>query len=71
MQLNTQQKRQIYDDGYLVVRGAVSRLMTDAARQAINHYLGANGLPPDELQKFAAQTYCPGPDPRPGDYGPL
>ncbi|GAB4457874.1 MAG: hypothetical protein OHK0029_18280 [Armatimonadaceae bacterium] len=59
MELNRAQKRQMYDDGYLVVRGAVPRLMIEEARRAINHYLGANGLHPDDLKKFSAQSYCP------------
>jgi hypothetical protein len=59
MQLNTQQKQQIYKDGYVVVPGAVPKLMVQEARRAINHNLGTAGMPPDELAKMGATTYCP------------
>lgn len=59
MELNRTEKRQIYDDGYVVVPGVVPGRMVEEARRAINHYLGSRGLPPDELSKYAAQTYCP------------
>lgn len=60
MELNRQQRQQIYDDGYLVIPGAASRLMVDEARRAINHHLGSEGMPPDQLGKMSATTYCPG-----------
>jgi hypothetical protein len=58
MKLNTQQLQQIHDDGYLVLKGMVPRVMVDAARQAINHHMGEYGMPPDELNTYRAQTYC-------------
>jgi hypothetical protein len=60
MQLNRQQKQQLYEDGYLVIPGVIPRLMVDEARRAINHHLGTEGMPPDELPKMGATTYCPG-----------
>lgn len=59
MQLNRAQKQQMYDAGYLIIRGAVPRLMIEEARRAVNHYLGEYGLPADELKRFGAQTFCP------------
>jgi hypothetical protein len=59
MQLNRVQKQQMYDAGYLVIRGAVPRLMIEEARRAVNHYLGEQGLPTEELKKMGAQTFCP------------
>jgi hypothetical protein len=60
MQLNRQQKEQLYGDGYLVIPGVAPRLMVEEARRSINHHLGAEGMPPDELPKMSATTYCPG-----------
>ena len=59
MHLNTQQKQQIYHDGYVVIPGAVPRLMVDEARRAIHHNLGTEGMHPDQLATMGAQTYCP------------
>ena len=47
------------DDGYLIVRNCVPREVVDRARQAINHHLGDQGMPPDKLREYAAQSYCP------------
>ncbi len=58
MKLNSKQLRQMHDDGYLVLKGMVPRVMVDAARQAINHHIGEYGMPPDELNTYRAQTYC-------------
>lgn len=59
MRFTRQQKQDFHRDGYLVVRGAVAPARIDAARAAINHDLGTNGMHPDELQKFSASSYCP------------
>jgi len=59
MELNSTQKRQMFNDGYVVVKGVIPPVMVEAARRSINHSLGTNGLHPDELTKFAAQSYCP------------
>jgi hypothetical protein len=58
--LTEDQKRQMFLEGYTVVRGAVPPVMVDAARRAIHHDIATNGLPPDKLAQYAAQTYCPG-----------
>jgi hypothetical protein len=58
MKLNSVQLQQMHDDGYLVLKGMVPRVMVDAARQAINHHMGEYGMPPDELNTYRAQTYC-------------
>jgi hypothetical protein len=59
MELTTAQRRQMYEDGYLVIPGAVPPLMVEEARRLINHSLGNVGMPPDDLRKMAATTYCP------------
>lgn len=58
MQLTPLQMRDFHEDGYVVLRGAVSRLQVEAARKAINHSLGYEGLPPDDLPRMRAQSYC-------------
>jgi len=58
--LNPQQKRELVQDGYTVIRGAVPGVMIEAARKAVNRHLGDEGIPPDQLDKFRAQSYCPG-----------
>lgn len=58
MQFNRQQMRQMHDDGYLVVRGAIPRVMVDEARRAINHDLGTAGMPTAEMQRMGATSYC-------------
>lgn len=39
MQMTQAQKRQFYEDGYVLVRGAVPKLMADQARKAINFHM--------------------------------
>lgn len=60
MQLTNDQKRAMYKDGYVTVRGAVPKVMIEEARRAINHHLGSKGLPPDDLPRMSATSYCPG-----------
>jgi len=59
MHLSPLQMQDFHRDGYVVVRSAVPRLMTDAALYAINHSLGYEGLAFDDLPTFRAQSYCP------------
>lgn len=59
MELTNEQKRAIYENGYVHLPGIVPReLMRDALR-AINSSLGNEGIDPSQLQKFRAQSYCP------------
>jgi len=60
MELAVSQLRQFRDDGYLVLRQAVPGLLVQRAIRAINHHLGSEGMPPDELPRFRAGSYCPG-----------
>ena len=46
MQMTPAQKRQFYRDGYVLVRGAVPKLMADDARRAINRHMGSRPLAP-------------------------
>ena len=36
MQMTQTQKRQFFEEGYLIVRGAIPKLMVEQARKAIN-----------------------------------
>lgn len=60
MELTTQQKQAFRDNGYVKLPGVVPAEMVGRARQAINAYLGQNGMDPAALTKYRAQTYCPG-----------
>lgn len=58
MQLTTTQKRKFYEDGYLHVPDVVPNVMVDAALQAINACVG-QGMDPEQMVKYRAQSYCP------------
>ncbi|MCZ7646445.1 MAG: phytanoyl-CoA dioxygenase family protein [Planctomycetota bacterium] len=57
MELSFQQKMEIYELGYTVLRNAVPRIMVDQALRAINHSLG-EGLPKEEIQILRSRSYC-------------
>lgn len=57
--LNEEQRRQIFDDGYTLIRGAVPSAKVQTALRAINASLGEHGIDPARLTTFRAQTYCP------------
>ena len=59
MELTPKQKREFYEEGYLVVRDAVPRIMVDASRHVINHSLGSEGMNKDDLPAFRSRSYCP------------
>jgi len=48
----------MYEDGYVVLRDAIPRLMARHARRAINASLGKRGMHPDELPEMRSRTYC-------------
>jgi hypothetical protein len=58
MELTYAQKEQIYERGFVKVAGVVPRVMVEGALRAINHSIG-NGMHPDQMTKFRAQSYCP------------
>jgi Phytanoyl-CoA dioxygenase (PhyH) len=57
--LTPAQQRALVDEGYLLVPGLVARDRVRAALKAINHSLGEEGIPKDELWTLRAQTFCP------------
>ena len=58
MELTAEQKHALYQDGFVMLPGAVPRELVDAALRAVNASLGAHGMHPDELPTLRAQTYC-------------
>ena len=58
MELTARQKQTFYEEGFIVLRGAVSRLMVETALQAINHSLGEEGMNKEELPILRARSYC-------------
>jgi len=59
VELSVAQKQSFYQDGFLVLPGAVPRELVDAARRAINASLGNKGIDPAQLTAFRARSYCP------------
>jgi hypothetical protein len=57
--LSDTQQRTLYDDGIVKLPGIVPPDVAGAALYAINASLGAKGLPPDRLQTYRSQSYCP------------
>lgn len=58
MQLSYQQKREIYEQGFVKVPGVVPQIMIDSAHRAINHSIG-QGMNPQDMPILRAQSFCP------------
>ena len=58
MELSYRQKCDLYDRGFVKIEGVVPRAMVDAALRAINHSMG-EGMAPERMPIFRAQSYCP------------
>ena len=56
--LSRKQKLEFHENGYISIPGVVPQLMVDAARQAINHSIGAVGMNEGDLERYRAQSYC-------------
>ncbi|NKB66395.1 MAG: hypothetical protein GKR89_05000 [Candidatus Latescibacteria bacterium] len=56
--LSRAQKQALHEDGYLKIPGAISQVMVQQARRAINHSVGNVGMHPEDLAKMRAQSYC-------------
>ena len=59
MSLTSEQRRDLYESGYLHVPGAVPEEQIKRCRRKIHHSIGENGLDPDELTWFRSRSYCP------------
>lgn len=57
--LNDSQLNGLLDDGFVHLPDAVPQHLVRAARRAINSSLAADGLHPDFLPAYAAQSFCP------------
>ncbi|MBC8102068.1 MAG: hypothetical protein H7Z41_05720, partial [Cytophagales bacterium] len=60
MKLTQEQKQEFYERGILKLPGIVPQEMVLQARRAINAFIGQNGIDPNELTRYRAQSYCPG-----------
>lgn len=58
MKLSYQQKREIYENGFVKVPGVVPRVMVEEAVKAINHSVG-QGMDAEQMVKYRAQSFCP------------
>jgi hypothetical protein len=58
MQLTPLQKREIYENGCVHLPGVIPPEMVRAARRAINHHLGEEGMNKADLPEFRSRTYC-------------
>ena len=59
MELTAAQKQSLYDQGFVNFPGIIPRELVDRALRAINASLGSQGIDPNNLTKFRAQSYCP------------
>src|SRR5262245_40167805 len=58
MELTRRQKLQFYEEGYLKIPGVVPRVMVDAARHAMNHSIGEEGMYKEDLAAMRSRSYC-------------
>jgi hypothetical protein len=58
MELNSQQKQELWNKGYVSVSGVVPPVMITEALRAINHSVG-QGMNVADMTKFRVQSYCP------------
>ncbi len=59
MELSKQQFMALREEGYVVIPGAVSRILIDRARRAIHHDLGTRGMDPARFDEYRGRSYCP------------
>lgn len=57
--LTHQQIADFHRDGYIVLARLLSQDRVLAAVQAINHFIGQNGIPTDRLTEFRSRSYTP------------
>jgi hypothetical protein len=58
MELTPRQKLDFYEQGYLKLPGVVPQVMVEAARHAINHSIGEEGMGKDDLVAMRSRSYC-------------
>jgi hypothetical protein len=58
MKFSNDQIMEFHDQGYIVMKDVIPRIMVHEALQTINHHIGQNGIPTERLTEFRAQSYC-------------
>jgi hypothetical protein len=58
MELTRDQRRKIYQDGYLILPAFVPEKLTNVALRAINHSVG-KGMDRKDIPSFRSTSYCP------------
>jgi len=58
VELTQKQKLHFHEEGYVVIKGVVPRVMINRALHAINHSLGEEGMNKEDLPTLRAQSYC-------------
>jgi hypothetical protein len=56
--LSVNEKRHLYEHGYVILQNVIPGRMVDEALRAINHSLG-EGMEPAQMRVFRAQSFCP------------
>lgn len=59
MELTTQQKQELHQQGFVKLPGAVPQELVGNALRAINASLGDQGMDPALLAQFRSRSYCP------------
>jgi hypothetical protein len=57
--LDSEQRRTLREQGFVVLRGLVPRAQVDNARRTINAHLGNEGMAKERLNSYRARTYTP------------
>ncbi|HSI84628.1 MAG: phytanoyl-CoA dioxygenase family protein [Candidatus Methylacidiphilales bacterium] len=58
MKLSVAQRRELHENGFIVVPGVIPPVMIRTALRAINQSIG-DGMSRDDMPKFRASTFCP------------
>jgi len=59
MKLSYQQRKELFENGFVHIPGVIPQVLIDEVRKAIHYSLGEEGINKDQLPIFRAQTYCP------------
>lgn len=59
MKLSYEQRKNLFEDGYVKVPGVIPRVMLDEVVKSINHSLGEEGMNKENLPILRSQSYCP------------
>jgi len=59
LKLSFNQRKELYDNGFVVIQGVIPQVMLDEVKKAINHSLGEVGMNKENLPILRSQSYCP------------